>query len=143
MSTAELPAAVPCPRCGKLDPEGLARSKCRECGVSFTPEALKQVAIRQAELQAARKVELDLQAKLANPPSGTKQYKVLTQRDEFFKSKFNPESLQHLINLHAIDGWRVVSVTATDVGSFIGTFWAKGGGASRQELVVLLERVVP
>ncbi len=69
-------------------------------------------------------------------------YKVITQRDEFFKSKFNPEALQNLINKYASDGWRVVSLTATDVGSWVGSFLGKGGGASRQELIVLLERKV-
>jgi hypothetical protein len=74
------------------------------------------------------------------PPPGTRVYKVITQRDAFFASKFNPETLEKLLNQHARDGWRVVSMTATDVGSFFGSFWAKGGGATRQELVVLLER---
>lgn len=75
-------------------------------------------------------------------PKGTRQYLVVTQRDEFFKSKFNPEALQELLNSHAAQGWRVVSMTATDVGSFLGSFWGKGGGSARQELVVLLERTV-
>lgn len=79
---------------------------------------------------------------LAGLTPGARVYKVVTQRDEFFQSKFNPEALEQLLNQHARDGWRVVSMTATDVGSFMGTFWGKGGGAGRQELVVLLERVV-
>jgi len=29
-------------------------------------------------------------------------------------------------------------MVATDVGSLLGSFWGKGGGSSRQELVVLL-----
>jgi hypothetical protein len=74
---------------------------------------------------------------------GTKEYKVVTQRDEFFKSKFNPESLQELLNVYASEGWRVVGMTATDVGSFWGTLLPKGGGNARQELVVLLERTIP
>lgn len=74
------------------------------------------------------------------PLLGAKVYKVLTQRDEYFKSKFNPEALEQLLNQHARSGWRVVGMTATDVGSFFGSFWAKGGGATRQELVVLLEK---
>jgi|MudIll2142460700_1097286.scaffolds.fasta_scaffold486571_1 hypothetical protein len=74
------------------------------------------------------------------PPPGTCEYRVITQRDEFFKTKFNPEALEELINRYASEGWRVVSMTATD--SFFDSFWAKGGGAARQELVVLLERKV-
>lgn len=77
------------------------------------------------------------------PKPGSLQYKVITQRDEFFKSSFNPEALQEMLNEHAEEGWRVVSMTATDVGSFMGSFWGKGGGSSRQELVILLERKVP
>jgi hypothetical protein len=76
------------------------------------------------------------------PGPGMSEYKVITQRDEFFGSKFNPEKLEEYINIYAADGWRVVSVTATDVGSFWGSFWNKGGGAVRQELVVLLGRTV-
>lgn len=77
------------------------------------------------------------------PPSGTRIYRVVTQRDEFFKSAFNPTALQDLLNELSRDGWRVVSMVATDVGTFFGSFWAKGGGAARQELVVLLEKIAP
>jgi hypothetical protein len=76
-------------------------------------------------------------------PSGSKQYKVITQRDQFFQSKFNPEALQSLLNLHSSEGWHVVTMTTSDVGSFFGSFWSKGGGSSRQELIVLMERLVP
>lgn len=75
------------------------------------------------------------------PPPGTRIYRVVTQRDEFFKSSFNPSALQALLNELSLDGWRVVSMVATDVGSFLGSFWGKGGGAARQELVVLLEKI--
>jgi hypothetical protein len=37
---------------------------------------------------------------------------------------------------------RVVSMTATDVSSFWGSFWSKGGGAARQELVILFEKTI-
>ena len=76
------------------------------------------------------------------PESGSRIYKVITQRDEFFRSSFNPERLQSLLNQESGRGWRVVSMTASDVGSFLGSFWGKGGGAARQELIVLLEKVV-
>ncbi len=141
MSTT-LDAELLCPYCGKVDPNGLNRTKCAECGQHFVPADVKR-----AISVHATKEDIEAEAKLAeavaHPPSGTKQYKVLTQRDEFFKSKFNPEVLQHAINLHAASGWRVVSMVATDVGSFLGSFWQKGGGAARQELIVLLERTVP
>jgi hypothetical protein len=81
-----------------------------------------------------------LPVEAVNSAPGKLQYKVITQRDEFFQSKFNPEALQSLLNQHAAEGWHVVAMTTTDVGSFFGAFWSKGGGASRQELVILLER---
>jgi hypothetical protein len=131
-----------CPYCGKVEPSGLNRTKCAECGQHFVPgDVERAVSVHAATEEFDANLAKALA--LANPPSGTKQYKVLTQRDEFFRSKFNPENLQQLINVHAIEGWRVVSMTATDVGSFLGSFWQKGGGASRQELIVLLERTVP
>jgi hypothetical protein len=68
-------------------------------------------------------------------------YRVITQRDDYFASAFNPTALQELLNRESLAGWRVVSMTATDVGSFLGSFWGKGGGSSRQELVVLLEKI--
>lgn len=142
MSTT-LEAEFLCPYCGKVDPNGLNRTKCAECGQHFVPaDVARAISVYDKESGAAARAA-EIASTLAHPPSGTKQYKVLTQRDEFFKSKFNPEVLQHVLNLHAIEGWRVVSMVATDVGSFLGSFWGKGGGSSRQELIVLLERTVP
>jgi len=73
---------------------------------------------------------------------GTREYRVITQRDDHFKSRFSPEALQDLVNALAADGWRVVSMSAADAGTFSGGRWGKGGGPARQELVVLLERTV-
>jgi hypothetical protein len=70
------------------------------------------------------------------PPPGSKIYKVLTQRDEWFMGKFSPEKLEDAINSYAADGWRVVSMAAADVATWLGAF----GGTGRQELVVLLEK---
>jgi len=108
-----------CPSC-KAQIPGIA-TRCPNCWTAVEPIA----AVRPP---------------LPPPPPGTKLYKVLTQRDAFFKARFNPEALQDLVNTHAAEGWRVVSMTATDVGSFMGSFWGRGGGASRQELIVLLEK---
>lgn len=115
------------PRCGELI-DGVDRKWVMEDSTgSLVPEG--------AEPSPAR----------IRPPlaPGTRIYRVVTQRDEFFESAFNPVALQELLNELSLDGWRVVSMVATDVGSFFGSFWAKGGGAIRQELVVLLEKIVP
>ncbi len=135
-----IPADYLCPYCGKGDPQSLDRTKCALCKTVFVlGDETRAVRYDDSEAEQARREQL---ARLVNPPPGTRIYKVLTQRDQFFQSKFNPESLQALINIHAVEGWRVVSMTATDVGSFWGSFWGKGGGASRQELLVLMERTV-
>lgn len=81
-------------------------------------------------------------APVPSKAAASREYKVVTQRDDFFAGKFEPAKLEVLINQLAADGWRVVSMTATDVSSFWGSFWAKGGGATRQELVILFEKEV-
>ncbi len=74
------------------------------------------------------------------PPKGTRVYKVVTQRDEFFGGQFDPMKLAQRLNELALDGWRVVAVATADVSTFFGTFWS--GRGARQELVALLEKVV-
>jgi len=69
---------------------------------------------------------------------GTLTYKVITQRDEFFGGKFDPEKLERLVNRLAAEGWRVVSVATADVSTFFGAFWA--GRGARQEIVVFMEK---
>jgi hypothetical protein len=72
------------------------------------------------------------------PPPGTRTYKVITQRDEYFGGKFDPQKLEALVNGLAAEGWHVVAVTAADVSTFFGTFWS--GRGARQEMVVFLEK---
>lgn len=62
---------------------------------------------------------------------GMKQYKVLTQKDKWFSSKFDPAALETALNAYAEQGWRVVASTS---GDFPGAF------GSRNEIVVILER---
>lgn len=73
------------------------------------------------------------------PRPGQREYRVITQRDEMFGGRFNPEQLELSLNQLAADGWRVVSIASADVSTFMGTFWS--GRSARQELVVVLERV--
>lgn len=61
-----------------------------------------------------------------------KQYKVLTQKDKWFSSKFDPAALESALNAYAEQGWRVVTSVS---GDFPGVF-----GANRNEIVVILER---
>lgn len=118
-----------CPCCGAL--LGFVENeRCDSCKNEFFIEV--EAPRHEAAPPAAQVVEPRI------PRAGSCEYKLVTQRDEFFKSRFNPEALEELINRYADDGWRVVSMTATDFGSF----WAQGGGSARQELVVLLERKV-
>lgn len=115
----ELPGPLPegsaCPFCGKAL-EATTNISCGHCKASFVPLA---------------KVEAP------SPPPGAKEYKVLTQRDEWFGGNFSSRALEDAINYLAREGWRVVSMAAADVGSWLGTFKPGGG---RQEIVILLER---
>lgn len=72
------------------------------------------------------------------PPAGSKQYLVVSQTDEWFMGKFNPEKLQERLNLLAAEGWRVITATTSDVGTWFGSF----AGGMRQEMVILMEREV-
>lgn len=113
----------PCPACGKELKKFAWHERCHYCGTLFNAPDDPTLAAPPP------------------PPPGTRLYRVVTQRDEFFKSSFNPAALAELLNRESLAGWRVVSMTATDVGSFLGSFWGKGGGSSRQELVILLEKI--
>lgn len=59
-------------------------------------------------------------------------YKVLTQKDRFFGGKFDPEKLEGALNAYAAEGWQVAGIATADIASW---------GSSRQELVVVMERV--
>jgi hypothetical protein len=63
-----------------------------------------------------------------------KEYKVLTQKDKWFSSKFNPLTLESAINAYAEQGWRVIAVTSADFPGALGN--------ARNELIVVLERDV-
>jgi len=93
----------------------------------------------QQRQEAERKLHEERLRKLAEPPPpGTREYMVLSQRDEWFMGQFSPERLTERLNALARDGWRVIAATTSDVGTWFGSF----AGGARQEMVVLLERVV-
>ncbi|WP_242335282.1 DUF4177 domain-containing protein [Anaeromyxobacter sp. SG66] len=123
---------VPCPLPGILK----YGDKCPFCGATQEYETNKRCAKCRAEF-----TEPPPPAGQPEPvvlPPGTKMYKVITQRDEFFGGKFDPNRLEELINMHAVEGWRVVSIATADVSTFFGSFWS--GRGARQEIIVFLER---
>lgn len=58
-----------------------------------------------------------------------KQFKVLTQKDKWFSSKFDPEALEAALNAYAQQGWTVTSACTASFGP---------GG--RDEVIVIFER---
>lgn len=60
-----------------------------------------------------------------------KEYKVLSQKDKWSSSKFNPAALEAALNAYAEQGWKVVASVS---GDFPGAF------GSRNEIIVILER---
>ena len=61
------------------------------------------------------------------------EYKVLTTEDRRWTGKFSPENLEHLLNIYAAEGWRVVSSLA------VTSMWS----LSTSQVMVLLERETP
>jgi hypothetical protein len=72
------------------------------------------------------------------PLLGSRVYRVITQSDEWFRGAFSPELLEQLLNELGQGGWRVVGMTASDSGTWSGSV----AGGMRQEMIILLERVV-
>jgi hypothetical protein len=59
-------------------------------------------------------------------------YKVLTQKDKWLSSKFDPETLEKALNSYGEQGWRV---RTGDSASFPGFL-----SSNREELITILER---
>lgn len=121
-------------KCGtRVDDNHLAR--CPNCGVELPPGAKFCNASMCSSLVVA-----EGKCAVHRPKPGSKLYKVITQRDEFFGGKFEPAKLERVINDLSADGWRVVSVASADVSTFWGAFWS--GRSARQEMVIFMERTV-
>ena len=60
-----------------------------------------------------------------------KEYKVLTQKDRYFGSKFDPQRIEEALNAYAQEGWVLKVGTTNDFPGF---------GAKRNELILILER---
>ena len=63
--------------------------------------------------------------------NGQKEYKVLTQKDEWFSGKFAPDLLEKAINAYASQGWRVIAATTASFPGFTG---------NREEMIIIMER---
>ena len=59
------------------------------------------------------------------------QYKVITQKDRFFSSKFNPALIERALNEYAQEGWVFKNSVSADFGSL---------GMSRNELIIFMEK---
>ena len=59
-----------------------------------------------------------------------KEYLVVTERDNRFSGNFDEDSLQHLLNSYAAEGWRVAS------GFTASSVWK----SLKAEIMIILER---
>ena len=60
------------------------------------------------------------------------QYKVITQKDRFFSSKFDPAVIEKALNEYAQEGWVLKQAVTADFGS---------AGMSRNELILFMEKM--
>ena len=70
-------------------------------------------------------------AEAAQPSDGSRQYRVLAQKDQGFAGKFNAAKLEELLNEHARRGWSLKVAVTVNMPSH---------GGNHDELVVILER---
>ena len=62
---------------------------------------------------------------------GKKEYKVLTQKDKWYSSKFDPALLEKALNDYADMGYRVVCSSTASIQGITGM---------REEMIIILER---
>jgi hypothetical protein len=67
------------------------------------------------------------------PEDGTKQYRVLGQKDQGFSGKFSPSGLEQTLNLYARRGWCLRAAASL-------TIPGHAGSPAHEELIVILER---
>ncbi len=60
-----------------------------------------------------------------------KEYKVLSQRDNWFSSNFDAPTIEKVLNQLAGEGWGVVTITTVEAVSWTG---------KREEVLIFLER---
>jgi hypothetical protein len=67
-----------------------------------------------------------------SPPSGAREYKLLTPKDKYFDGKFDLTRLEEALNHFARQGWTVKAVSNPHIKGF--------SGAPEETMVVVLER---
>lgn len=109
--------------------------RCEKCLNDYTKE-FRSCPMCGGQIQIVETIEdiaplfneMDLQ--LAFDPNQY-QYKVITQKDRFFSSKFNPALIERALNEYAQEGWTLKTAVSADFGSV---------GMSRNELIIFLEK---
>lgn len=109
--------------------------RCEKCLNDYTKE-FESCPMCGGQIQIVETIEdiaplfneMDLQ--LTFDPSQY-QYKVITQKDRFFSSKFNPALIERALNEYAQEGWTLKTAVSADFGSV---------GMSRNELIIFLEK---
>lgn len=102
----------------------------------FTPEPAPAPApvFPSAPANSSAGVNFDFSTNTATPAAGKRyEYKILSQKDKWFSSKFDPMILEQAINAYAQQGWRVICCATADIPGFT---------AARQEFITVLEREV-
>jgi len=129
-----------CPYCGARQKDALC-VRCYKCKGAFGLVA--EVPGVTPPIQAQE----ETRQRPPRPPPGMMEYKVLTQRDHWFKGNFTVDVLEDAMNHYSSEGWKVVAVTTTTVGKGgLAIAQALGAGlgpeANRQEVLVFMERRV-
>jgi len=70
-------------------------------------------------------------AEIPRTEDGSKQYRVVTQKDQGFSGKFNATKLEEMLNAQARQGWALKSAVTMNIPSH---------GGHHDELIVILER---
>lgn len=100
---------------------------CPSCGEEIVPtKEYNYPSMPQRESPIGQRINPKIAKKTM------KEYKVLTQKDQWFSGKFDPELLEQAINAYASQGWRVISAATA---SFPGLL-----SGNREEMVIIMER---
>jgi len=86
-----------------------------------------RIASRVSDLDLFTDLDLPYELDPTKP-----QYKVITQKDRFFSSKFNPALIERALNEYAQEGWVLKEAVSADFGSV---------GMSRNELILFMEKL--
>ena len=112
-------------------------TRCTKCNLElpngpllFCPECYTEVPPRPEEKAELIKPEINLPIHLEG--TKLKEYKVLSQRDNWFTGNFSPERVEEVLNHLAQEGWRVITITTVSAQMTIA--------GNRQDVLIFLER---